>query len=426
MTRTARDANPVAERGVYLSRLLGAPVLDAEGDRVARLKDLVVRFGSAPHPLVGGMVARRGRRDFFLSWSRVTSAAPGDIRLGGYEVDLRPFQRRQGEAVLRRDILDKQLIDIDGRRFIRANDLWLARSGPRLRLVGVDVSGIGLWRRLAPAAIAGPAEADVLLDWADIESFATDIPMVRLRSPHARLAKLHPVEIARIVESVSIRQGQEILESLDEETAADTVQELSPEEAADLIERLAPEQAAGILEEMEPDDAADVLAGIEDGQAEALLEQMDPEDAADVRDLLAYEGDTAAGMMTTDLAAAAADSTAGAALAMVRSMEEPPNPLYHIYLIDAEEHLAGAVSLRDIVLAPPETALADLADGAYPRIHMNDEPRQVAHTMAAYNLSDLPVVDDEGRLLGIVLVDDAMDVLFPDLWRRRLARAFRR
>lgn len=409
----------------YLSQLLGKPILDAAGERIAKVQDLVVRFGSAPHPPVSGVVARQGRRAFYLPWDQVAEATPAGIRLGTFTVDLRPFARREGEVLLRRDVLDKQLIDVDGRRVVRANDLRLAPVDGDYRLVGVDVSVQGLWRRLGPAALTGSVEGREMIDWADVESFATDTPMVRLRVPHAGLARLHPVEIARIVEAVSHRQRQEILEALDDETAADTVQELPPEDAADLIERLDPERAADILDEMEPDDAADLLADLPEASAEELLERMEPDEAADVRELMAYGGDTAAGLMTTALVTLPRDLTAGAALAALRALPEPPNPLYHLYLVDGDERLVGVVSLRDVVLAPPDAPLAALAAPDFPSAGRDDDPREVAHTMAEYNLTDLPVVDAAGRVLGIVLVDDAMDVLHPDLWRRRAANAFR-
>jgi magnesium transporter len=409
----------------YLSQLLGKPILDAQGDRIARLHDLVVRFGSQPHPVVSGLIARQGRRDFFLPWSQVAEITPAGIRLGTFKVDLRPFARRPGEALLRRDILDKQLIDVDGRRVIRANDLRLARVDGDYRLVAVDVSAQGLLRRLGPAALVGDLEGRQLIDWADVESFATDVPMVRLRTPHAGLRKLHPVDIARIVEAVSYPQRQEIIASLDDETAADTVQELAPDDAAGLMERLDPERAADILDEMEPNDAADLLADLPEAHAETLLERMEPDEAADVRELLAYEGDTAAGLMTTEFVALPPETTAGAALAFIRALEEAPNPLYHVYLVGPEDRWLGVASLRDIVLAPPKTPLSAIEMPDYQAATKDEDPRAVAHTMAEYNLSDMPVLDDEGRLLGIILVDDAMDVLHPDLWRRRIANALR-
>ncbi len=423
-TVTRRDA---PQLGRYLSHLLGKPVLDAQGGQMARVHDLVVRFGAELHPPVSGLIARQGRRDFYLPWERVAEVTASGVRLGTYKVDLRPFERRDGEALLRRDILDKQLIDVDGRRVVRANDLRLEPVEGRYRLVGVDVSVQGLWRRLGPAALTGGVEGRELIDWADVESFATDVPMVRLRVPHTGVSKLHPVEIARIVEAVSFQQGQEILEALDDETAADTIQELPPDDAAGLIERLDPERAADILDEMEPDDAADLLGDLSEASAEDLLGRMEPDEAEDVRELLAYDEDTAAGLMTTDFVTLPRTLTASEGLARLRALEEAPDRLYHLYLVEGEgsEHVTGVLSLRDLVLAAPETPLTELALPEVRSVRPEDEPREVAHVMAEYNLTDLPVVDETGCVLGVILIDDAMDVLHPDLWQRRLSNAFR-
>ncbi|HEX5499083.1 MAG TPA: magnesium transporter, partial [Thermomicrobiales bacterium] len=183
--------------------------------------------------------------------------------------------------------------------------------------------------------------------------------------------------------------------------------------------------AADILDEMEPNDAADLLADLPEAQAASLLERMEPDEAADVRELLAYEEDTAAGLMTTEFVTAPPATTAGDALTMIRALPEPPNPLYHVYLVGPDDRWLGVASLRDIVLAPPATPLAAIAMPDYRAATQDEDPRTAAHTMAEYNLSDLPVLDDDGRLLGIILIDDAMDALYPDLWRRRLANTFR-
>lgn len=430
---TIKASAVAAPARLYLSQVVGRPVLDAQGARLARIQDLIVRFGAAPHPPVSGLVARQGRRDFYLSWSHVAELSPKGARLSTFTVDLRPFERREGEVLLRRDILDKQLIDVDGRRVVRANDLVLAKADGEYHLVGVDVSAPGLLRRLGPAGLTGTIESRSLIDWADVESFATDTPMVRLRVPHAGVARLHPVEIAQIVDALSPRQGQEIIASLDDATAADTVQELGPDAAADILERLDPERAADILDEMAPDDAADVLAEMKDEDSDELLELMDPEESEDVRELLAfaerYDDDTAAGLMTTQFITVSPDLTAERCLAGLRQVPDPPEPLYHLYLATEEvapgrQRLLGVVSLRDLVLAPPAAALSTLANTDPITVPPAEPARSVAQTMAEYNLATLPVVDEEGVIIGVVHVDDAMDVLLPDLWNRRSRKLF--
>ncbi|MGI8403272.1 MAG: magnesium transporter MgtE N-terminal domain-containing protein, partial [Thermomicrobiales bacterium] len=294
-------------------------------------------------------------------------------------------------------------------------------------------SAQGILRRLGPAKLTGDLPSRSLIDWADVESFATQAPMVRLRVSQAGLARLHPVEIAQIVEALSPRYGHEVIRALDDETAADTVQELDPDEAADLLELMDPEHAADILEEMELNDAADVLAEMTDADSDELLELMGPEESADVRELLdfaeQYDADTAAGLMTTDFVSVAPNLTAAQCLAGLRAIPDPPEPLYHLYLATAEvtpgrQPLVGVVALRDVVLADPSASLDSFKDDALLTVRLEEPARSVAHKMAEYNLATIPVIDREGCILGVVHIDDAMDVLLPDLWSRRTRRLF--
>jgi magnesium transporter len=416
---------------LYLSRLLNAPIVLAEGTEIARAQDFVVRFGAEPHPPVSGLVARVGRDAFYISASVAEEYAERGIRLSASTFDLRPFERRDGEVLLRRDILDKQLIDIDGRRVVRANDLLLAMVDRRYRLVGVDVSVTALWRRLGPQRMTANLRSREVIDWEEVESFATDVPMVRLRVSHQGISRLHPVEIAQILDDLSPRQGQEILEAMDDETAADVVEELHPNDAADLLERLDPERAADILEEMAPDDAADVLAEMEDDDSDALLDLMERDESEDVRALLdyaeAHDEDAAAGLLTTELVAIPPSGTAGAALSLLRSLEQVPDPLYHLHLVEAlagapeRRRLIGTVPVRALLLVDPATPLTAIAEEHLLTVKLDEPAREVAHTMAEYNLSTIPVVDDDGCLLGVIQIDDAIDALLPDLWTRRIA-----
>ena len=425
MATTTRGAGGL--RLLYLSQVLNRPVLDAQGGRVGRVQDLVVRFGDAAHPPVSGLVARQGRRAFFVKWAYVAALDPRGARLNTSKVNLRPFERRDGEALLRRDILDKQLIDIDGRRVVRASDLQLSAVGDGYRLVGVDVGVQALLRRIGPTALAHRIVGTRLIDWAEVESFATDVPMVRLKAPHAGVARLHPVEIARIIETLPFDRGQEVLAALDDETAADAVQELAAEDAASHIQAFDRERAADILDEMDPDEVADILGDLDEAHAADLLARMAPDEAIDVRELLEYDEDTAGGLMTTDFATLPQALTAGEALGRLRALLEPPDPLYHVYLVPEEGswRLLGVVSLRALALADPATPLVALQHPEFRTVRPDETPKEVAHTMAEYDLPDLPVVDDEGEMLGVVLIDDAIDAHYPDLWRRRFTRGFR-
>jgi magnesium transporter len=418
VTSVSLDAVEV-RASLYLSQVLGRPVLDAAGARIARVHDLVARFGSEPHPPISGVVARRSGREFYVDVTHVVALSHRPVRPATFTVNLRPFERRDGEVLLKQDILDKQLIDVHGRRVVRANDLELAEVDGRYRLVGVDVGVEGL--------VTGAIKARRVVYWEDVESFAIDVPMVRLRVPHDRLARLHPVEIAHIVETLSPQRGREVLESLAEGVAADAVQELHPDAPADLMQGLDRERAADILDEMEPDDAADLLGDLPAERANDLLGLMEPDERDDVAELLAYDEDTAAGLMTTEYVALPAGLTAAEGLARLRALEEPPDPLYHVYFVadEANDRLVGVVPLRDLVLTTDHTPLHALAWHDFQAVRADETSRTVAERMAEYDLAAVPVVDDRGALLGIVTIDDAVDVLVPRLWQRRRSRLFR-
>src|ERR1700741_3466420 len=211
---------------LYLSQVLGRPIRDLEGERVATVKDIIVRLGADDHPPVTGLVARYRRRDFFLSRWRITELNQHGVRLNSDILDLRPFVRRESEVLLARDVLDKQLIDVDGKRVVRVNDVQIIEAANDWRVTGADVSLARLWRRLAPAFMRSGRPVEVI-DWAAVGYLATDAATVQSKSSRGKLARLHPVEIARLAEAFSYQHGAEIVESLDDETAAETLEEMA-------------------------------------------------------------------------------------------------------------------------------------------------------------------------------------------------------
>jgi magnesium transporter len=409
---------------LYLSQALGRPIRDLEGERVATVKDVIVRLGEQDHPPVTGLVARYRRRDFFLPRWRITDLSDRGVRLNSDILDLRPFVRREGEVLLARDVLDKQLIDVDGKRVVRVNDVQLIEAGGDWRVTGADVSLQGLWRRLAPAGLIGSSKAVEVLDWADVGYLATDAATVQLKSSSGKLARLHPVEIARLAEALSYHHGSEVVESLDDETAAETLEEMPAERQVRIIGDMDEERAADILEWMSPDEAADVLGDLPEEKAEELLGLMEDQEQADVAELLPYEDDTAGGLMTTEFVTLPRDLTAGAALARLREMAETPNMIYYLYVVEGEGSwsLVGVIALRNLILADQEMPLAEVMRTDIQTAHPNEPSKEVAQRMAEYNLLALPVVDDTGDILGIITVDDAMEILLPKDWRQRLPK----
>jgi CBS domain-containing protein len=411
---------------LYLSQVLGRPIRDLEGERVATVKDLLVRLGADDHPPVTGLVARYRRRDFFLSRWRISELNEYGVRLNSDILDLRPLVRRDKEVLLSRDYLDKQLIDVDGKRVVRVNDVQIIQTAADWRVTGADISLQGLWRRLAPAGFAGTKKPVEVLDWADVGYLATDAATVQLKSSSNKLARLHPVEIARLAEVLSYHHGSEVVESLDDETAAETLEEMPAERQAKILGDMDEERAADILEWMSPDEAADVLGDLPEEKAEELLGLMEDDEQAEVAELLPYEDDTAGGLMTTEFVTLPRVLTAGEALARLRDMAETPNMIYYLYVVDKENSwkLLGVIALRSLILADPSVPLQDVMRTEFQKADPGEPAVEVAHRMAEYNLLALPVVDEVGDILGIITVDDAMEILLPKDWRHRLPRLF--
>jgi CBS domain-containing protein len=508
-----------------LTELLDTPIRDPQGEEVARLHDLVVRSlvngaddgkdaGAAPaaapdaqsapvdvYPPVIGIVARmnarHGSRDVFVPWEKVERMDARGVKLATPALNLERFARRPGELVLRDSLFDRQVVDVEGRRVVRINDLDVRETGGVWRLVAVDVSFAGVlrraggsWleRRLGSFMGREAENRSPLIDWAQVipvaDSGASEGGDLRLRVPRNRLDLLHPADLARVVEQMTPQQGAEFLSGFDDARAADTLEELEDEQQAHVLRAMDPERAADVLEEMEPDEATDALQSFTPEEAAELLGRMDPEEASEVQELLHYSEDSAGGLMTNDYVAVPVWATVGGVLTALRARaraaahdEADPLPaaLPEIYIVDdtpappagehaaepapapepatapatadgaaptgearrpanpasapvpleAEGRLVGVLALRDLLLAYPETKLHEIMRTDPPAAGPGDSAREAARLIAEDDLVTLPVVDDAGRLLGIVTVDDAIDVILPNAWKKRLPRTYR-
>jgi CBS domain-containing protein len=413
---------------LYLSQILSRPIYDSRNEKIATINDILVSYGSEDYPPVIGVVARYRRRNFFIPGRNIAALSEHGARMSSPKVDLTPFERREGEVLLGKDVLDNQLIDVDGKRVVRVNDVQLIDTGDSWRVSGADVSLQGFLRRLMPKGFYGSDRPVEVLDWADVGYLATDTATVtvQLKSSKDKLSRLHPVEIAQLAETLSPIHRTEVVESLDNETAADTLEEMSTEAQVRILEEMDQERAADILEEMSPDDAVDVLGELSDEKAEELFNLKEEDDKANVAELMQYAHDTAGGLMTTEFIVFPKDLTVGGAIARLREMAETPGMIYYLYVVEAEGSwvLRGLISLRSLILADPTRKLEDVMRDDFRYAHPSDSAEEVAHTISEYNLLALPVVDDEGDIAGIVTVDDAMEILLPKNLQKRLPRIF--
>ena len=414
---------------LYLSQVIGRPVLDASGEALGKVDDLIVAVGDR-YPPVTGLVVATDRRRIFLPWSHVARFDSSGGTLATATIDVTPFQQRANEIGLRTDLLDKQIVDIDGRKVVRVNDLRLDDVDDQLHLVAVDVGAAGILRRLgiegAYRIIARNLHLPTperYIDWEDVDPVETSIASIKLRVPHAGLTELHPADLATIIDQLAPRDRAGVLAALDDEAAADAIEEMEPDTQVEVLEGLAPERAADILEEMSPDDAADLVADLSDASREELLALMERDEAEELGGLLAYPEDTAGGMMTTEFVALPAELTAAQTIDRLRDLEPDAETIYYVYVIDSDRRLVGVLSLRDLIVAPPATFIGRVMIAEPVAVDVLTDRADVASLVARYNLLAVPVLDDDGRLVGIVTVDDAIDTIMPAHRRRRVARA---
>lgn len=417
---------------LFLSQIIGRPVLDRHGEPFGKVRDLIVALGERYPPVTGLVVRVASGRDIFLPWSDVESLDASGARLHTSSINIASFRQRPNEIRVWLDLQDKQIVDVEGRKIVRVNDIQLAPVRGRLRLVAVDVGLAGILRRLG---LSGPGErlaralgveVENYIEWEDVDPVESSVSSLKLRVPHQALSTLHPADVAHIVEQLAPRDRTGILASLDDERAADVMEELDAEDQVDVLEALPPERAADILEEMGPDEAADLMADLSAERQAELLSLMQPDEAEEVRELLAYGEETAGGLMTTDFITVSPDETAQQVIDRLRELAPPSDRTYYLYVTDADSVLRGTVTLRGLIVARPDDPVREFMRSDPISVDAGVDAEQVGAAIARYNLLALPVVDDAGVLLGIVTVDDAFERALGEGWRRRLPEIFER
>ncbi len=417
---------------LYLSQVIGRPVRDRNDEPIGKVADLIVAVGDR-YPPVTGLVIETDRRRIFLPWTSVDRLDDSGAKLSTLTMDLEKFSQRPNEILLRSDLMDKQIVDIDGRKVVRVNDLRLDEVEGALHLVAVDVGAAGLLRRLGVEGglrtVARNLHVHVpekYIDWEDVDPVETSIASIKLRVPHAGLAELHPADLATIIDQLAPRDRAGVLASLGDDAIADVIEEMEPETQVEVLEDLEPGRAADILEEMSPDDAADLVADLSETTRDEILALMETDEAAEVQELLGYPEESAGGIMTTEFVAVPAHLSAAETIDMLRQLEPNAETIYYVYVTDDDGRLVGVLSLRDLIVAGPDTQIGDVMIKEPVAVGVLADQDEVAEVVAHYNLLAVPVIDQEGRLAGIVTVDDALDTVLPTAWKRRLPRLFAR
>ena len=404
----------------HLSLGVGGELRDPGGERLGRVDDLIVRLGDEDYPPVTGAVATIAGRPVFVAAEQIVEISPGLVTLEADQLDLQHFRRRPQEVLLKKDVLDRQLINVDGARLVRANEIELARFDGWYRVVGVDISLRGLWRRVIPRALGARVTPGSFLDWASVEPFTGHVPTVRLRVPHPKLAKLHPAQLADLVEAASHSEGEEIMAAVaaDPEREADVFEELEDSHQLEFIEDRGDGEIAALLGRMETDDAADLVLQLPEERREDVIALLSSFQARRLRTLLGYDPATAGGLMSPEYVCLYADATREETIDRVQHSKLPAESLSWVYGMDTHRRLRGAIALADLVRAPVGERLTNLL-GESQSVRPDADLEEVARLMTDFDLTVVPVVDEEERILGIVTVDDVLELVLPEGWRRR-------
>ena len=410
---------------LFISEILKKPVLDPKGDDLGRVRDFVVLKGE-PLPKISSIIIERKRGLYNLPWSNLSIFNKRIISANIYGEALQPYESSESDLLLVRDILDKQIVDVNGAKVVRVNDVKLEGYDTEAVLIAVDIGMRGIMRRLGVER----GGEDLwrlfkkhlpynLISWNYMQPLEPKLTTLSLTVPRQMLSELHPADIADIISQVSHKEGATFFEDLDVDVAAEALSELQPEIQVDIITGMDTDKAADIIEEMPPDEAADILSDLPVDKAKEILESIEKEEAEDIQELLSHEEDTAGGLMTNVFIAYPPETTVRKAIENFKKDAEEIEIVYYIYVIDADEKLIGVVSLRDMLLADLDAQVSDIMATKLKTVTPETDEMEVAEIISKYNLLAIPVTDSEGFFLGIVTIDDIIDRILPPAAKRK-------
>lgn len=410
---------------LFVSEVLGEPVLDPRGEELGRLKDLII-IKAEPLPKVSAIVIERKKRPYKINWQDLELFNKRIITAKIQASELVAYDMTSPDLLAVRDLLDKQIVDVNGIKVVRVNDIKLEGYESEALLTAVDVGIRGILRRLGIErkgedilSLFKVTIPQNLISWNYIQPLQSKLTELTLTVPRQMLSELHPADIAELIRQVPHQEGVAFLKNLDVDVAADTISELNPETQVEIIKDMDTEKASDIIEQMSPDVAADVLSELPADKAREILEHIEKEEAEDIQELLGHEDDTAGGLMTNEFIAYPPDITVQEVLRRFKEDATEIDTVYYIYVTDPEERLLGVLSLRELLIAEPDARLSEVMVTKLKTVTPDVDEKVVAEMFTKYNLVALPVVDTEGSLLGIVTVDDVMERIFPVPTKRK-------
>lgn len=410
---------------LFLSELIKKPVFDPTGEIIGKVRDFLVVRGDYL-PKISGVLVQRKNQVLLVRWEEINLFNKRIVSSYVNASLLCPYAVSDEDLLAVRDILDKQIVDANGAKVVRVNDIKIEGYDGDAVLIAVDVGMRGIMRRLR---IERGSEGFFkllrarlpynLISWNYLQPLRSNLQSIALTVPRQMVSELHPADIADIISQVPREEGAHFFRGLDIETAAEALSELKPEKQAEIINAIDTEKAADIIEEMPPDEAADVLSDLPAEKAKEILEHIEKEEAEDIQELLGHEEDTAGGLMNNEFIAYKPNITVGEAIERFKKDAEEIETVYYLYVVDEAEKLIGVASLRELLLADPSTLLSEIMHAKIKTVTPDADEMVVAEIISKYNLVALPVVDGEGILLGIVTIDDIIDIILPPAAKRQ-------
>jgi len=405
---------------IHATEIIGADTYDSLGNFVGRVKEIFVEPADQANRISRLMLSRGQYRPLVARHDQIANVEPGRVRLTTDESALELYHPNEAWLAVQKDLLDQQIIDTNGRKVVRVNDIDLieqrTNGNTELRITQVDVGLAGAVRRLLQGVVPPMAIRRIqaklpprTIRWEFVNLIESDpLRRVKLRMSSDKLAQLHPADLAEIMEVLSPAERQGIIDSLDEETAAEAIAELDKRLQTQVLEKLNPEKAADILEEMSPDEAADLIASLPPETSKEVMEEMEHREATEVEALMKFDENTAGGMMNPEMVVVGEDATRGEVVDFIRFNEISPDQLDNVVLINRDSALAGTVPIARLLLASPEQRLDEIKFEPLLSVRADTDEKEVFELFDKYNLRSLAVVDESNRPIGAIAVDDVV------------------
>jgi CBS domain-containing protein/sporulation protein YlmC with PRC-barrel domain len=400
---------------IFLSQLFNVPIVDNRLEEIGRLKDVVVREKGDKYPEVSGIVLKMDKKNAFIPYQFIENLSYGEITLNKTNCWKMDHEFASDETQLVQDILDKQIFDVGGVRVVRVNDLELVKVDEKFLLVGIDVSNRALLRRLGLVHMPFLRRLKSnLIDWNKVSMVKGPAGNLQLETSREKLEKLHPADIANLIENLNLQESTKLVQSFDNETAAEVLGEVDPKYKDTLLERMHPTSLAKILEEMAPDEAADVINDLSHHKRIQVFRKLGLKKAKTLHKLTRYKDNIAGGLMTSEFMHVNKDSTVAQAIRQIRKKSEEHGSIYHVFVVDDDKHLLGVVSIRTLLLASGRTRIEDVMANVVRPVRVHTKADEVSRVMTKYNLLSVAVVDKNKVIRGIITVDDILRYLNPE------------